>query len=1110
MMSLRCLRLSGVFILLCSPGIVPAAVSGGRADCRRLRLAIDDLRHTFGKEYPGAAEYIRRLDACEARLHDSQNPPGAGTPRGQLAVAEFVALQKEALLANPLLNFDRLLLLKRKPVGNPRRPKGNEYGLGEFLGLPRQSSWQQDTIPKRDGWENEIAVLSDLRHGGSLTRLFRPPASRLIGDLELDFDAARLLFSMPDSNLLWQVFEMDAHGGRPRQVTPGGQPGVHNFDACYLPDGGIAFASTAPLQGVPCNASVNVALAYRMDSDGKNIRQLCFDQDHNYCLTVTNDGRLLYLRWEYTGIPHVWARRLFTMNPDGTCQREFYGSGDFWPNAVFYARPVPDHPTEVVGIVTGHHVGRVGELVLFDPARGRSGASGVVQRIPGRGKAVEPVILDRLTDESWPKFLHPNPLSSKYFLVSAKPTPRDLWGIYLVDVFDNLVLIKELENYALLEPIPFCPRVRPPIIPSKVDPRNPEGLVYIEDIYAGPGLQGVPRGTVKQLRLFSYHFGYQGLAGISHRVGSDGPWEPKRVLGTLPVQPDGSVFFRVPANTPVSFQPLDAQGKALQMMRSWTTAMPGEMVSCVGCHEGQNSSPLPSPIKLALGRKPVEIEPWRGPTRGFSFRHEVQPVLDKYCVSCHDGRPSGNRPAIPDFHAEQGKFVVIQAGDPSPRAVTGANREQLLKNYAGVFDPSYIELRRFVRVGGFESDIHLLPPGEFHADTSELVQILCKGHYGVQLDDEAWDRLITWVDLNAPCHGTWHETAGVEKTMKDHLRRIELRRLYGGPVDDPEALPELPLSRIGPLRPEPPMKSIASAPVVADWPFDAAEARHRQSVDRAARRTVDLGGGVNMEFVLVPAGRFVMGGQEGESDEQPPTAVEIRRPFWIGACEVTNQQFRQFNPAHDSRYEHKGSWSFSQRHLGWMLDGSRQPVVRVSQHEALAFCAWLSEKLGSRADLPTEAQWEYACRAGSSGPFSFGSRDTDFAPFANMADATLRTLAYDTDGRFTMDLVPRDNRFDDHALVTVDVGRYLPNAWGLHDMHGNAWEWTRSIFRPYPYRDDDGRNQPAASDRCVVRGGSWNDRPMRCRSAFRLSYPAWQKVHNVGFRVVIDHSPIPR
>ncbi|MCX6924143.1 MAG: hypothetical protein NT154_13170 [Verrucomicrobia bacterium] len=465
------------------------------------------------------------------------------------------------------------------------------------------------------------------------------------------------------------MFEIDSDGANLHQVSPGGQPGIHNFDACYLPDGGIAFASTAPLQGVPCNASVNVALTYRMEADRKTVRQICFDQDHNYCLNTTEDGRLMYLRWEYTDIPHVWARRLFTMNPDGTGQREFYGSGDFWPNAIFYARPIPDQPTKVVGIVTGHHVGRVGEMVLFDAARGRRGASGVVQRIPGRGKPVQPIILDRLTEESWPKFLHPYPLSDKYFLVSAKPSPKDLWGIYLVDVFDNRVLVKELEGYALLEPIPFRVRPRPPIIPSKVDPQRRDAIIYMEDVYAGPGLMGVPRGAVKALRLFTYHFGYQGLAGISHRVGADGPWEPKRVLGTVPVEEDGSAMFRVPACTPISFQPLDSEGKALQLMRSWATAMPGETVSCVGCHESQNSGPS-SRETLAAKHPPADISPWHGPTRGFSFKHEVQPVLYQYCVACHNGNSQPGRSALPDLRRDQGKFVVIQGGDPAPRVVT--------------------------------------------------------------------------------------------------------------------------------------------------------------------------------------------------------------------------------------------------------------------------------------------------------------------------------------------------------------------------------------------------------------------------------------------------------
>ena len=170
----------------------------------------------------------------------------------------------------------------------------------------------------------------------------------------------------------------------------------------------------------------------------------------------------------------------------------------------------------------------------------------------------------------------------------------------------------------------------------------------------------------------------------------------------------------------------------------------------------------------------------------------------------------------------------------------------------------------------------------------------------------------------------------------------------------------------------------------------------------------------------------------------------------------------------------------------------------------MAFCDRVSSQLGEEVGLPTEAQWEYACRAGSAKAFYYGGLDDDFSPLANMADATLKKWAYFNETRRSADQVPRDERFNDGALVTVDVGSYLPNAWGLHDMHGNVWQWTRSSYRPYPYRADDGRNGPEDQSRKVVRGGSWYDRPERCRSAFRLSYPAWRRVYNVGFRVVCN------
>ncbi|HUT14552.1 MAG TPA: hypothetical protein VMY42_28960, partial [Thermoguttaceae bacterium] len=810
--------------LLIGISVLAAPVAADTADPLRLvdfeamRLAIEDLSKTFPEQYTRGAEFLQRLDAYEKRLPEIRKGLQRGDEAARREAEQIASFRRAVLLANPLLDFDRLLVIQRKPNGDARREKGGGWGLGEFLGLPRQSSWQQDEIPSIDTWENEIAVLCNPRTQPTLTTFYRRPGPGLVSDLELHYDAEKMLFAMPDERRNWQVFEMDVQTRTPRQLTPDDQPGIHNFDPCYLPNGKIVFISTAPLQGVPCNASVNVAMSYLMDGDGANIRQLCFDQDHNYCPTVMGDGRILYLRWEYTDIPHVWGRYLFTMNPDGTSQREFYGSGGYWPNGIFYARPIPNHPTKFIGIVTGHHVGRVGELTLFDPARGRNAVEGVVQRIPERGGKVEPLIEDRLTEESWPKFLHPFPLSDNYFIVSAKPSESDLWGIYLVDVFDNMVLLKEEEGYALLEPIPLRKRQTPPVIPDRVDLRAKTALIYLEDIYRGPGLQAVPRGSVKKLRLFTYHFAYQALAGISHRVGADGPWEPKRVLGTVPVEADGSAMFRVPANTPISIQPLSDEGTALQLMRSWTTAMPGEVVSCVGCHEKQNSVP-PSQDTLAAKRAPSRIQPWLGPVRGFSFALDVQPVLDKYCTSCHDGSRREDGQTIPDLRGDQGSFVALKSGNPEPNFITGGSPEELVKQWGGVFELSYFELRRRVRTGGLESDIRLLDPGEFHVNTCELVQMLKKGHHGVELDAEAWDRLFTWIDLNAPCHGTWRDTAGVAKTERDHARRIQLRKLYAGiEGEDPEAVPEWRRPPVIPVEPKPIPKVDVEVPEVAGWP----------------------------------------------------------------------------------------------------------------------------------------------------------------------------------------------------------------------------------------------------------------------------------------------------
>jgi len=192
--------------------------------------------------------------------------------------------------------------------------------------------------------------------------------------------------------------------------------------------------------------------------------------------------------------------------------------------------------------------------------------------------------------------------------------------------------------------------------------------------------------------------------------------------------------------------------------------------------------------------------------------------------------------------------------------------------------------------------------------------------------------------------------------------------------------------------------------------------------------------------------------------------------------------------------------------------------VRVSWSEALAFCRWLSASTGQRFSLPTEAQWEYACRAGTATAFWYGSRQSDFSRFANLADAKLVEFASDVwdmnkplknPTRYN-EFIPKDARFNDGSLLSVRPGRYEPNPWGLFDMHGNVAEWTRTTYRAYPYVTEDGRDTERTEGLKVVRGGSWRDRPYRATSSFRLAYPAYQRVFNVGFRVASEVDALRR
>ena len=277
----------------------------------------------------------------------------------------------------------------------------------------------------------------------------------------------------------------------------------------------------------------------------------------------------------------------------------------------------------------------------------------------------------------------------------------------------------------------------------------------------GAGLRGVPRGLVKNLRVFQYEYSYRNQGG-HYFVGMEGGWDVRRIIGTVPVEEDGSVMFRIPANTPVSLQPLDEEGKAL--------AANAELV---GGHAGRICLLRRLPRVAELDRR-ARRWPWRRGNRRWTPRRGAGPSADSVsCAKC--SRCWTN--------------TAPAATTASPVGPTSRTRRSFIPADGIIPLPkSYLELHPYVRRNGPEGDYHVLTPLEFHANTSLLVQMLRKGHHNVKLDAEAWDRLITWIDINVPAHGTYHEAAPIPQNFEK--RRYEAKKKYANVDEDIEAIPD--------------------------------------------------------------------------------------------------------------------------------------------------------------------------------------------------------------------------------------------------------------------------------------------------------------------------------
>ena len=708
-----------------------------------LRLAVQDLIAAFGTRYAGGKEFLARLDALEKQAASGGS-------------SDFLTLQREALLANPLVSGPEIVYVAR-----------DQYFEAEYHAI--------DTL-FQTGESTDLLFHDSFRPGGALkvlnaatgqTRLLVDAPQGKVRSPCVHFDGRRILFAMRHtSKENYHIFEINADGTGLKQLTFA--EGVSDFDPAYLPDGGIVFSSTREPKFNMCSQDIGANL-FRMDADGANIHQITKSTLFENQARLMPDGRIVYKRWEYVDRNFGDAHGFWTVNPDGTAQSILWGNNKADPAAVYYPRIIPGS-RQLLCILGTHHMHMWGALAIIDPRIDTDRNASILRTWPANVRATlrdkDDFDCDRLGGVN-PKYEDPFPLSDKYFLCSRSDSQNRM-GIYLIDVFGNEFLVHSAAP-GCFSAMPLVASLPPPVIPARRDFNNDTGLMYVANVYEGTHMKGVKNGAVKRLRIIESpeKRGWSGTRGTEGKWFGQGFQAPgmnwhdftaKRILGTVPVETDGSAYFSVPADTFIFFQLLDENDMMIHSMRSGTVVQSGEQTGCLGCHDNRLAAPPPhQATPIALKRTPSVITPWYGPPRMFSFMAEVQPVLNRNCVQCHDfDKPAGRK--------------LVLAADRDP-----------------FFNAAYTELWR----KGYIKAIGAGPAGiqqayAWGSHSSRIVKIIREGHPAgsggptrdqLKLDRESFDRIVTWIDINAPYYPTYYSAYPLNPGGRSPLNNKQLHQL---------------------------------------------------------------------------------------------------------------------------------------------------------------------------------------------------------------------------------------------------------------------------------------------------------------------------------------------
>ena len=740
----------------------------------------------LGTRSPSATQYRYRGELDEVCVFDRPLAPEELKKlhdEGRAVVAEaagvdtelYVAvrrLKRRIMFRDPLVDFTRVV----------------------FVDVPCYDALNHESMhrvfPQAQNNVGRLLVLDGLHPGGKLRSL--GPGPGMFWRPDVSFDAKKILFChRPEKDRTFHLYEIGVDGSSFRQIT---DAAYDDLDPIYMPDGHITFLSNRGNSYARCAVAHPSYVVARCDGDGKNIYLLSMGTEPEYTPTLLSDGRVMYTRWEYTDKELFRIQSLWTMNPDGTNVSALWGNQSYWPDMLVEARPIPGSQRMIFS-GQGHHDIVHGSIGMIDPRQGFNypdGLTRVTADLPwaevGNGPAEKVEKEEYHASGAFDGYRCPYPLSDELFLVSAKmPHSDDLpgvggyrqnrghFGLYLMDVWGNRELI-HAGAHDILYAMPVRQRTAAPVLPERVawpGPAGQGGQAQPGVLYSNNVFEGLPeavREKAKYVRMIhqdytTFTFGLKcqmpDEKGVRSQHGDQHAGPPltiasndgiKRILGTVPIDPDGSIVIEVPPSVSIHFQLLDEHYRAVHIMRSFTGVMPGETRGCVGCHESHSATPVNGNWSLASNMNPVRPTPppW-GPTYHLGYRQDIQPILDRYCAECHQGEGKGRKKLDMTFRPS-----VDGGSYTEPYVTLTLGKERTVARFAETLCGGGVAgaLLPMASPRPPEADRTLAPMTAMSYRSKLVANATSGAHNEVEVDPSSARKLIAWVDLLCPY---WNE-----------------------------------------------------------------------------------------------------------------------------------------------------------------------------------------------------------------------------------------------------------------------------------------------------------------------------------------------------------------